>query len=336
MIPLGPVVARARMQAPRAAVWAYLVDADHRAGWWSEVRIDPRLGGQIAEQWAEDGDAPGRDVTGEIDVLVEGHAIGFRWREAGDERDTSVLLTLRSHGSETGVTVTESGFDALPAAADRAAAALGDWEELLTGYATAVETAVAGGFVAEESAAGSAPEEPEESAEPEAPAEPKGEGAEAADAVDAASPLQGSDEPDPSEAPDARAAEGVDAEEVAEPIEPEESPDLDDTVALDRIEVTPEEPGDESPGIAVEAPVDAEPESEGAVPAQDAAEPEREAEPDEKLAAPASEDPGTVPLVLPGPPAGYTPDAPQVASAEVDEAFESTGDPDFDALLRGE
>lgn len=149
MIPLGPVVARARVGAPRVAVWEFLTDPKHRADWWAELRLDPVVGGGIAEHRDIEGDEAGRDVAGEVDVLVKGHAIGFTWHE-GDERDTSVLLTLRSYGDETGITITETGFDGLPNPAEKAAAALSDWEGLLGELSSTVEQAVADGFVVEE------------------------------------------------------------------------------------------------------------------------------------------------------------------------------------------
>lgn len=151
MIPLGPVVARSRVRAARADVWTSLVDDERRSTWWPELRLDPRLGGEIAEQWSEgDGDsAVSRDASGEVDVWVDGHAIGYRWSEAGDDRQTAVLITLRSQGTETGITVTETGFDALPSPAQRAAASQEGWQVLLRDLVTAVDVAVAAGDFAE-------------------------------------------------------------------------------------------------------------------------------------------------------------------------------------------
>lgn len=149
MIPLGPVVARSRMKAARADVWTFLADPARRAAWWAELKLEPYVGGEIVEAWSEgEGDEQvSRDARGKVDVWVDGHAIGFTWREAGDERDTAVLVTLRAQGVDTGVTVTETGFDALPAAAERAAASQEGWTVLLRDLATAVESAVADGTI---------------------------------------------------------------------------------------------------------------------------------------------------------------------------------------------
>ncbi|QIM15256.1 SRPBCC domain-containing protein [Leucobacter insecticola] len=155
MIPLGPVVARGRARAPRAAVWAYFVDSELRKEWWPELRLDPRVGGAVAEQWteADEGSAVSRDASGDVDVWVDGHAIGFRWSDAGDQYSTAVLVTLRSRGADTGITVTETGFDVLPDAAERAAASQEGWQVLLADLVDSVEAAVAAGAFAEEEAA---------------------------------------------------------------------------------------------------------------------------------------------------------------------------------------
>lgn len=147
MIPLGPVVARCKVGAARADVWSYLVDPDRRAEWWPELRLEPGVGGAVSERWTEtteDDASVSRDASGEVDVWVEGHAVGFTWRDAGDERSTAVLVTLRSQGPRTGVTVTETGFDALPSASERAAASQEGWRVLLGDLAAAVEASGAG------------------------------------------------------------------------------------------------------------------------------------------------------------------------------------------------
>lgn len=187
MIPLGPVVARARVEAPRTAVWEFLINPEHRNTWWPGVQLDAEVGGAVSERATgavegagvaasasanaaasagadadADADAagsetelsvgttapPAHEADGVVDVLVKGHAIGFAWHEPG-ERDTSVLLTLRSHGSETGVTLTESGFDAVDAPAERAAAASARWEQILGALPAQLEQAIADGFEVE-------------------------------------------------------------------------------------------------------------------------------------------------------------------------------------------
>lgn len=144
MIPLGPVVARARVRAERQLVWNYLADQGLRAAWWPEVNLDAMLGGSVVERWVDgEGDAAiSRDASGTIDVYVEGHALGFRWSDAGDAAATAVLFTLRAQGVDTGVTVTETGFDALPMAAERAAVSTDGWQSLLADLVAAVDAGV--------------------------------------------------------------------------------------------------------------------------------------------------------------------------------------------------
>lgn len=133
MIPLGPVVARTRTSVSRDVVWSFIADADKRAGWWPDLVLRAELGADVTECWSEgEGDEKvGRDAFGEVDVCSAGHAIGFRWRERGDETETAVLITLRAYEDVTSVTVTETGFDKLPEGASRAAASLDGWNTLL-------------------------------------------------------------------------------------------------------------------------------------------------------------------------------------------------------------
>lgn len=208
MVPVGPVVARCQTAQPRRVLWAYLSDPDLRAEWWPELNLESRLGGTVREQWAE-GDAS-RDASGEVDVFVDGHALGFRWTEAGDPRPTAVLITLRSIGAGASLTVTETGFDMLPDPSARAAASQEGWDVLLRDLSAAVDdldeddaaTAVA---TAEASAADT--------------------GAEPADA-----------EPEPVEVGSSE-AEAVEAEAVEAEVETDASSDAEHPVADDADDV---------------------------------------------------------------------------------------------------
>lgn len=229
MIPLGPVVARSRLRAARTAAWAYLSEPERRAEWWPELQLEPNVGGAISERWSENtGEmSVSRDASGTVDVWVEGHALGFRWREAGDERETAVLVTLRTQGEETGITVTETGFDALPEAAARAAASQDGWQVLLRDLTTALEAAVAEGRIESPAPAAVAPVAAEEelAAEHPAPEETAADGADEA-LVEA----EGTTEAET----DADAEGDVDTESDVD-TEPE---DLDDTIRVEPL--TPE------------------------------------------------------------------------------------------------
>ncbi|WP_427870610.1 SRPBCC family protein [Leucobacter luti] len=232
-------MARSRVNAARAAVWAYLSEEALRGEWWPELRLEPKVGGEVSERWSEGegDDAVSRDASGTVDVWVDGHAIGFTWRESGDPRDTAVLVTLRSQGYETGITVTETGFDALPSPAERAAASQEGWAVLLRDLTEAVRVAVesgtigadgvvagAGGGAAVDAVAVEA--EAVDVGSDDADAEADGDEAEVAGVDGAGGEGAGVDGPDGG----VDGAGGADDGESAEPDEPDADPDFDDLI----------------------------------------------------------------------------------------------------------
>lgn len=140
MIPVGPVTARRHIDLTRESLWSWFADPEQRAEWWPDLHLEPRVGGRIAEYWAEgEGDERvERDATGEIDVWIVGHAIGFRWLAVGDRAETSVLISLLSDSGETIVTVTETGFDAFSDGAHRVRASAEGWTLVLDDLVAAV------------------------------------------------------------------------------------------------------------------------------------------------------------------------------------------------------
>ncbi len=318
MIPLGPVVARSRVRAARSAAWSYLIDPDRRSEWWPELQLEARLGGAVSERWTEEaGDsAVSRDASGEVDVWVDGHAIGFRWREAGDQHDTAVLVTLRSQGSETGITVTETGFDTLPSPAERAAASQEGWEVLLRDLVTAVDAAVASGALAAESPTDSVDDDaetqgPEETDDDADEAENETveverlrSGSEGSDAAEGSDDVEASEESDPSDVE----AGGAGSDEV-EPLETEPSDadavetDSGDTSARDDADTTDIDDGADDDGVDTDDGTDTDDEADDDPAADGAAR-------DSKSSKKASEE-------------------------EEEEHSRSTGDPDFDDLIRG-
>ena len=144
MTSVGPVIARKRARAQRETAWAYLADPELRRGWWPDSELDPTLGGAVSERWSEGegSEAAMRNAQGVVDVCIPGHALGFRWRDAGDEHETEVLFTLRSEGTATDITVTETGFGRFPDALDRIADARQGWIDLLGDYVTALAQAL--------------------------------------------------------------------------------------------------------------------------------------------------------------------------------------------------
>lgn len=330
MIPLGPVVARARVRAPRETVWQYLVDPGKRSAWWPEVRLGSGLGGEVVERWSEGegDDAVSRDASGDIDVWVEGHAVGFRWSEAGDEGSTAVLVTLRSQGVDTGVTVTETGFDSLSFPAERAAASLDGWQTLLADLVAAVDATLgADGLEALV-----------------LPGPVIGEAVSEADEVVSDGDATVADG-------DATAADGdADGDEGSGDAATPAADDDEEPADADRAETPPAEDDEDAAAeedSAVDTDIDAEAEAGDTV--EISASVVDAAREDEALAAPsaeqssdaAGEDPEETAVGDPGdddsPEEEEESENGEPRDAEEDDEDDSpTGDPDFDALIRGD
>lgn len=325
MIPLGPVVARARVRAPRETVWQYLVDPGKRSAWWPEVRLGSGLGGEVVERWSEGegDDAVSRDASGDIDVWVEGHAVGFRWSEAGDEGSTAVLVTLRSQGVDTGVTVTETGFDSLPFPAERAAASLDGWQTLLADLVAAVDATLGAdgleALVLPGPVIGEAVSEADEAAS-------DGEGDDTA-ADDAGDGDEGSG--------DAATPAADDGDEPADALRSETPPaeDDEDAVAEEDSAVDTDVDTEAEVGDTVEISASViEAAREDEVPAAPSAEQSSDAAdeaPEETAAGEPGEDDSHE--------EGEESENGEPRDAEDDDEDDSpTGDPDFDALIRGD
>lgn len=107
------------LSAPLGSVWKALTDPEQITNWFgTDVEIDPREGGKILFHWGDEFQYPG--VIEEIDPP---HKLVFRWRSfRGDlknlidtEPNTLVIFTLKDVARGTRLTLTETGFDALPA-----------------------------------------------------------------------------------------------------------------------------------------------------------------------------------------------------------------------------
>ena len=321
MIPLGPVVARNRVRAPRAAVWATVIDPELRKSWWPELELEPRVGGAVSERWTETSGetAVSRDASGDVDVWVEGHAIGFRWSEAGDAHSTAVLVTLRSQGPETGITVTETGFDVLPSPAERAAASQDGWQVLLADLVASVEAAIASGSLAGATET-----------------VPVGETADDAE-VEAEDELETEVEDELESAAEVEAEFEAETEaEVASEVETAGEEDTDTDTALDAVAGAATEPAaeadiviDADPAGEAETAAEADTEAEigtSAGPAADEAELEREAGDESASASESAQNGEPAQEDEPAP-------APEPAPAEVSGI--DPDEPDFDTLIRG-
>ncbi|GAA1326277.1 SRPBCC domain-containing protein [Leucobacter albus] len=226
MAAVGPVIARVRVSAARELAWSYIVDPELRASWWPDAELEAVFGGAISEQWVDGtgSEAAGRSAVGAIDVFIDGHALGFRWRDGADEHETAVLISLRSQAAETDIIVTETGFGLFPDAFERTADAQQSWIDLLSDLAEVLRRA----------APAAAPQQvvPVENDSPAVPdagaadaAEPVADEPGAAEPVADAADEPGADEPETAESGAAEfeaadAAEPGSTESDAEAVEP--------------------------------------------------------------------------------------------------------------------
>ncbi|KTR82125.1 hypothetical protein NS354_11435 [Leucobacter chromiiresistens] len=333
------------MGVARAAAWTYLVEPDRRAEWWPELQLDARVGGAVAEQWSEgEGDAMvSRDASGTVDVWVEGHAVGFTWRESGDERDTAVLITLRTQGVDTGITVTETGFDALPAAGERAAASQEGWQVLLRDLKSALEAAQAAGAFGEREQWGAGAASAAAAGAGAAIAADAATGADASADADADASADADADADAGADADTDASAGADASagsggelEVREPEVDGEIDEVDDALAA----AGPSEDAaaievDAEPAVGDHPELETNPVTVIADDESDAARGGAGAEPDSGRGHDLDE---TIRIDRSELPTGKCPDARPQPDAEPDEteAPNHPEEPDFDTLIRGE
>lgn len=228
-----------RAKAARETAWRYFAEVEKLHLWWPDAELAAEFGGAVSERWT-DGDGPdaaSRNAVGVIDVFIEGHALGFRWRDGNDAHETAVLITLRSQGEETDVMVTETGFGLFADAPERSADAQQSWIELLTSLrdvlAQAEPASVAAASETATVAAAVEPEvesEPEVEAEAEAEVEPEPEPE--VETADAESESEPEPEPEPEPEVETAGAEPEPEVETAAP-EPEPEPEVESAAEPD-------------------------------------------------------------------------------------------------------
>jgi len=126
---LDAVRLRRLIPQDRKFVWEQLSNQRNRKHWWPDAAITCALGGQVQahRQFGQ-----GASVfVGQVDVLVDGHALGFLWAEQGSHPQTSVLITLSSAMRGTEIDVVEVGFAAFDSNAERISQAEQEWTDLL-------------------------------------------------------------------------------------------------------------------------------------------------------------------------------------------------------------
>lgn len=133
MSELGPVVVRHTIDAEQSEVWQALTNAEHRAPWWPSLQLTPQIDGEVSDSW-ETSTGETKTLTGAVDVLVPGLTLGFRWREADQVADRTVVVMIRPEDedfSQTRVTVIESGFASLPNTAEAVQESTERWTSLI-------------------------------------------------------------------------------------------------------------------------------------------------------------------------------------------------------------
>ncbi len=241
MIPIGPVIARARVAAAREEVWAWITDLSRRERWLPGLTLGEGLSGEV--QVIADHSASGEALSGNIDVWVAGHALGWHWA-ADEAAQTAPLVTLRSNAEGTLVTLTETGFDALENGAEAAQAAQTLWQDALDKLrelAAVSETEAAPEPALEA--------EPESAFEPAPETAPEPESAPAAEPeVEAERAAEPEPEPEPQPEPEAEAEPEPELEIEPEPeLEPEPEPEPEPEAAPEPVleaVVLPEPPAD--------------------------------------------------------------------------------------------
>lgn len=115
---LDAAFASERLPCSRLMAWKFLQDPARRNIWWPQTHIDFWRGGILfAELHVPDSEPT--IFRGEVDVFIDGHALGFTWSSAHDEPQTSVLITLTSRRLSTEISVAEVGFSLETYRADR-------------------------------------------------------------------------------------------------------------------------------------------------------------------------------------------------------------------------
>lgn len=108
------IVVRAKIEAPRESVWQALTEQEHIVEWWGGyVSLEVRRGGRLTERWTGDG---GREVltSGEVLRLAAPRMLGLTWADDDWDASTRVLFESAQTTDATHLTLTHSGWEALP------------------------------------------------------------------------------------------------------------------------------------------------------------------------------------------------------------------------------
>jgi uncharacterized protein YndB with AHSA1/START domain len=112
------------LRASAQQVWEALTDASMLSEWLAdEVQLEPWEGGEVVCR-----DEDGKERRGEVRLVEEGERLAFEWWREG-EAPSRVELTVDAVGTETRVTVIESG--SWPAASPAPALLAAAWDTRL-------------------------------------------------------------------------------------------------------------------------------------------------------------------------------------------------------------
>ena len=131
----------------REDIWQFIEDARLREEWWPRTTIDFTPGGSIRSTVALTAQAPTSGdenlvdakseqisevvLSGQVDVVMTGHAFGFSWRRPDDPWATTVLLTLTTLSGSTQISIVELGFMGFPEEERRMRESFAAWERRL-------------------------------------------------------------------------------------------------------------------------------------------------------------------------------------------------------------
>lgn len=127
---LDSVKVARQYEVSREALWQRIHDETAREVWWPKCSLNLRDGGAVAATVHRLDGTPCLQ-EGAVDVLIDGHAFGFSWRQPEDLDDTSVLFTLTSLLGRTQLSVLEVGFRTMPKYVERLSSASAYWTQCL-------------------------------------------------------------------------------------------------------------------------------------------------------------------------------------------------------------
>lgn len=109
------VVEEVVVDAPPAAVWESLVDAEHRRHWWAYLELEAHMGGRFIERWAG---PDGAEVmtSGSVIAFEPPRLVELRWADAGWPAATTVTISVDAAAVAAGtvVRVRQSGWENIP------------------------------------------------------------------------------------------------------------------------------------------------------------------------------------------------------------------------------